>query len=263
MIVPFSKYQGTGNDFILLDNRNGDFSALQNQQIRFLCDRNFGIGADGLICLENKEGYDFYMRYFNSDGNESSMCGNGGRCITAYAHAIKITGLETKFSAIDGEHQAQIKSINPFIVKLKMGDVPVTEKMGNDIFINTGSPHYVRFVTDVGKIDVLEEARAIRYGNDFRSEGTNVNFVQPTESGLKIRSYERGVENETLSCGTGVTASVLAGVVSGKIKARRGVCEVKTLGGLLSVYYEADDGGFTDVWLEGEAKFVFAGQIEI
>ncbi len=263
MKIAFSKYQGTGNDFVLLDNRDGKYSSLKTSEVEFLCDRRFGIGADGLILLEKKSGYDFSMKYYNSDGNESSMCGNGGRCITAFANTLQLINGEAKFTAIDGEHEAIIKDKQSMIVKLKMGDVKGFEMIGDDIFLNTGSPHYVKFVNDTMKVDVVAEGKKIRYNERFKQEGTNVNFVQSTSSGLNVRSYERGVEDETLSCGTGVTASVLASVLKGVVKEDSKVCDVKSMGGMLKVYFEKEGNGFKDVWLEGEAKFVYSGEIEI
>ncbi len=263
MKIAFSKYQGTGNDFILLDNRDERYSVLKASDVEFLCNRRFGIGADGLILLEKKSGYDFEMKYFNNDGNVSSMCGNGGRCITAFANSLQLINSDAKFTAIDGEHQSLIEDNKSMIVKLKMGDVKGCEMVGEDVFLNTGSPHYVKFVKDVMNVDVVTEGRKIRYNDRFSQEGTNVNFVAPVASGLSVRSYERGVEDETLSCGTGVTASVLASVIKGKVNEAAGVCEVKSMGGMLNVYFEKAGDGFKNVWLEGEAKFVYSGEIEI
>jgi diaminopimelate epimerase len=263
MNIPFQKYEGTGNDFILLDNRDQKYTGLKNSQVEFLCNRNFGIGADGLILLEKKNGYDFKMIYFNSDGNISSMCGNGGRCITAFAKSLNLINGEAKFVAADGDHKSEIISKSPLIVKLKMADVSDVEQIENDIFLNTGSPHYVRFVNDVLAMDIVSEARKIRYNDRFKTEGTNVNFVQQSPQGLIVRSYERGVENETLSCGTGVTASVLASVIKGIAKKDAGNIQVKSMGGILTVHYKPSETGFENVWLEGEAKFVFKGEIEI
>ena len=263
MKINFSKYQGTGNDFILLDNRDGRYSALTASTVEFLCRRYFGIGADGLILLEKCQGYDFNMKYFNSDGKVSSMCGNGGRCITAFANSLHQINDEARFKAIDGGHRSLIISTDPMIVKLKMVDVAGFEMIGDDVFLNTGSPHYVKFVDDVLEYDVLWEGQAIRNNDRFLREGTNVNFVETLSTGLYVRTYERGVEEETLSCGTGVTASVLAAVIMGMIDGNAGVCEVKTVGGILNVYFEKAGGGFKNVWLEGEAKFVYSGEIEI
>lgn len=263
MKIAFSKYQGTGNDFILLDNWDERYSVLKATDVEFLCNRRFGIGADGLILLEKKSGYDFEMKYFNSDGKVSSMCGNGGRCITAFANSLHLIKDVAKFIAIDGEHQSLIEDNKSMIVKLKMSDVKGCENVGDDIFLNTGSPHYVRFVDDVMSVDVVNEGRKIRYNERFLQEGTNVNFVAPAARGLQVRSYERGVEDETLSCGTGVTASVLASVIKGIIKQDAGFCEVRSMGGMLKVFFEKAGDGFKNVWLEGEAKFVFAGEIEI
>ena len=263
MKISFFKYEGTGNDFILLDNRDEKYSALNRSQVEFLCNRNFGIGADGLILLEKKAPYDFNMVYYNSDGNISSMCGTGGRCITAFANALKLVNGEARFLTADGTHESVILSPSPVIVKLKMSDVNAFEKVGNDVYLNTGSPHYVTFVEDVSKTDVISEARKIRYSDRFKSEGTNVNFVQQSSGGLIVRSYERGVENETLSCGTGVTASVLASVINQKVNRDAMKVEVRSMGGPLSVHFTSTPAGFENVWLEGEAKFVFKGEIEI
>lgn len=263
MNVHFSKYQGTGNDFVLLDNRDGKYSGLKSSQVKFLCDRRFGIGADGLILLEKKPGYDFDMKYYNSDGNVSSMCGNGGRCITGFANLLQLINGEAKFTAIDGEHESVIKGSDPVVIKLKMGDVNGYKVFEDDVFLNTGSPHYVRFVNDVMAADVVAEGRKIRNDERFGKDGTNVNFVQMDANRLIVRSYERGVEDETLSCGTGVTAAVLASIIRGKLKKDTGVCEVKSMGGNLKVYFEKSGELFENVWLEGEAKFVFSGEIDI
>jgi diaminopimelate epimerase len=263
MKISFFKYEGTGNDFILLDNRDEKYSGLKNSEVEFLCNRNFGIGGDGLILLEKHDSFDFKMVYFNSDGNISSMCGNGGRCITAFAHKLNLIENEARFLAADGEHESLILSDSPLIVRLKMADVDAFEQIGDDVFLNTGSPHYVSFVTDASKTDVMSEARKIRYSERYKSEGTNVNFVQRTSGGLIVRSYERGVENETLSCGTGVTASVLASVINKFIRKDESQVQVKSMGGDLKVLFKSTAAGFEDVWLEGGAKFVFKGEIEI
>lgn len=263
MKIHFSKYQGTGNDFILLDNRGGAYSSLQRSQVEFLCDRRFGIGADGLILLEEKKGYDFGMRYFNSDGNVSSMCGNGGRCITDYANSLHLINGEARFEAIDGEHLALIRNRDSMVVKLKMGDVKSYEMIGDDVFLDTGSPHYIKFLDDVSGLDVVSEGRKIRNSGRFKAQGTNVNFVASIPGGLRVRSYERGVEDETLSCGTGVTASVLAASVKGMLKSGTTECDVESSGGKLKVYFNQHVSGFTDVWLEGPSTFVYSGEIDI
>jgi diaminopimelate epimerase len=231
--------------------------------VEFLCDRHFGIGADGLILLENSKTHDFKMVYYNSDGGISSMCGNGGRCITAFAHELNIVNGEATFLAADGDHASVILSHSPVTVRLKMSDLNTIERIGNDVYLNTGSPHYVRFVDDVERVDVISEARKIRYNDRFKSEGTNVNFVQQSSGVLKVRSYERGVENETLSCGTGVTASVLASAYMGYTAKDDYTILVKSMGGMLKVHFKPVPSGFENVWLEGEAKFVFKGEIEI
>ena len=256
----FQKYQGTGNDFILLDDRENSFDHTNEKLIAHLCDRRFGIGADGLMLLRNKQGYDFEMVYFNSDGKPSSMCGNGGRCISRFALDIgAVKKHEVNFLAIDGPHTA---IIGPETVKLKMNDVPAVEA-GNDFFyLNTGSPHYVKFLEGVAEMDVVTEGKKIRYNDRFAREGTNVNFVNKENDGIFVRTYERGVEDETLSCGTGVTACALAAALNGTATAAD-KCVVHTRGGNLSVHFRREGNSFTNVWLEGPATFVFKGEIKV
>ncbi|MEM1320406.1 MAG: diaminopimelate epimerase [Bacteroidota bacterium] len=257
MKIPFHKYQGTGNDFVIIDNRNPQYlSVADTEKIQHICDRRFGIGADGLILLQEKEGYDFEMVYFNADGRTSSMCGNGGRCIVAFAGGLGLIDAATHFWAIDGAHEARLHADGR--VELKMNDVATIEH-GEDYFIlDTGSPHYVIFVEDVDDINVVENGQAIRYSKRFRKEGINVNFVEPTKEALIVATYERGVEDETLSCGTGVTAAGLAYALK-QSKALRQVA-IKSKGGELEVRFEKDgQGGFRDIWLCGPADLVFSG----
>jgi diaminopimelate epimerase len=259
MQIPFSKYHGTGNDFILIDNRKLHWK-VTGEEIVSLCNRHFGIGADGLMLLSEQKGFDFHMTYYNSDGKESSMCGNGGRCMTIFARSLGLTGQEAKFSAIDGEHIARIhRKGNADIVKLKMRDVTVEEDEPGHLFMNTGSPHYVVISKDIEHLDIVTEARNIRYNDRFREEGTNVDFAEVTIDPIFVRSYERGVEDETLSCGTGVTASALAAAI--RVPGRKAPLRVRTRGGELRVYYRQARNSFTDVWLEGEAVFVYSGTI--
>ena len=259
MILECFKYQGTGNDFVLIDNRNQD-ALLTTENIKWLCDRRFGIGADGLMLLEFKEGVDFKMVYYNSDGNESSMCGNGGRCITAFAKRLGIIETSAKFMAIDGVHEAKIEQE---FVSLKMNEVKQIEEGENYFYLNTGSPHYVQFVDDIDNFDVFTEGKKIRYNERFKTEGTNVNFIQKTEHELVVRTYERGVENETLSCGTGVTAAALVAALTGNSTTKNN-CSIKTLGGNLNVTFEKVlESNFYNIWLEGQAVFVFKTSIQI
>ncbi|HWY10281.1 MAG TPA: diaminopimelate epimerase, partial [Bacteroidia bacterium] len=227
MQISFDKYQGTGNDFILIDNRKKEIQ-LSVEQIAFLCHRKFGIGADGLMLLELEPGVKFKMVYFNSDGNESSMCGNGGRCITAFAKKLGLITDAAKFIAVDGVHEATINEQS--YVSLKMNDVKSVESGEDFFYLNTGSPHYVKMVNDIKNYNVFEEGKKIRNSERFLAEGTNVNFIEKTEDGVFVRTYERGVEGETLSCGTGVTASALVAAMKG-ISNEKNSCKVSTLGG--------------------------------
>ena len=253
------KYQGTGNDFVLVDNREKNIS-LTTEQIKWLCNRRFGIGADGLILLELEPGIDFKMVYFNSDGNESSMCGNGGRCITAFAKYLGIINSEAKFLAIDGIHEAKIDTD---LVSLKMNDVRQVEVGENYFYLNTGSPHYVKFVNNLEEFNVFKEGKKIRNNDRFVFEGTNVNFIEKIDHELFVRTYERGVENETLSCGTGVTAAALVAALKG-VSTDKNNCAIKTLGGHLNVKFDKVlENTFYNIWLQGPATFVFKTTIEV
>lgn len=257
----FYKYQGTGNDFILIDNRNTIFDRKNTQLVAQLCHRHFGIGADGLMLLQNKQNADFEMVYYNSDGNESSMCGNGGRCIVAFAKQLGIIKERASFIAIDGSHDAWINENN--WVGLKMMDVNQIEQEGKEYFLNTGSPHYVVSVNDIEHVDVSQEGKKIRYNDRFREKGTNVNFIERKKDFLFVRTYERGVEAETLSCGTGVTASAIVAALQG-FATNENSCSVNTLGGDLTVSFnKKNNQQFTDIWLEGPATFVFKGEFHL
>lgn len=255
MAIEFYKYEGAGNDFVVIDNRNGSFDRSDNNLVKNLCDRRFGVGADGLMLLQNHEEADFEMVYFNADGFEGSMCGNGGRCIAAFAHHLNLTGSSTSFMAVDGVHEALV--LTPDHIRLKMTDVPIHEKDGDHYFLDTGSPHYVVFTDGLDEIDVYTEGRKIRYSERFRQTGTNVNFVEPHSEFLSVRTYERGVENETLACGTGVVASAISAALAGKINNSEVVVHVR--GGSLKVSFDRDGAFFSNVWLEGPARKVFEG----
>ncbi len=257
MKIPFVKYHGTGNDFILIDETKNDFH-LTEQQVKRMCDRHFGIGADGLIRIRNSSIADFEMIYYNSDGRLGSMCGNGGRCAVLFANELKLIGNETTFIAADGSHKASISNLSDREVKLKMNDVDKIEKHGNDYFVNTGSPHFIRLVSDLAKTEVDRLGREIRNSPSFIQHGTNVNFVTLIGSVLHIRTYERGVEAETLSCGTGVVGSVLALVHAGLLSAVS-PAQVQTQGGGLKVYFRQEATGFKDIYLEGPAVAVYQG----
>jgi diaminopimelate epimerase len=261
MKIHFYKYQGTGNDFVILDNRDAAYSGLAEKQINALCDRRFGIGADGLMLLNNKDGYDFEMIYYNADGREGSMCGNGGRCLVKFANDIGLKKLLYKFIATDGEHEAEIDE-DDGTISLRMKDVNDVDEERGDFVLNTGSPHFVRIVNEVEKMDVLEEGRQIRYNDTYKKNGINVNFVSVKgDYEIDVRTYERGVEDETYSCGTGVTASAL--VCYHNENGFNNV-SVHTKGGNLTVEYDRlDDDKYTNIWLCGPAKKVFEGELEI
>jgi diaminopimelate epimerase len=256
--ISFSKYQGTGNDFVVLDNRDGAYDGLTLGQVAFLCDRKFGIGSDGLMMLENADGFDFKMRYYNADGQEGSMCGNGGRCLVQFAHDIGIVKQSYQFTASDGPHEAII--LDNGLIKLKMQDVHGVEVHGTDKILNTGSPHFIQYVDGVKEVDVFQQGRNIRYSESFKEAGINVNFVERVGNGIKIRTYERGVENETLSCGTGATAAALAS--SEKLGPQ--LTNVEVEGGVLQIEFDrVGEQEFNNIWLIGPAQFVYAGTIEI
>lgn len=259
MKIHFYKYQGTGNDFIMVDNRDNTFPKKNIELINKLCDRRFGIGADGLILLETSKKQDFTMVYFNADGNEGSMCGNGGRCIVAFAKSLAVINEETTFEAVDGMHYASIKND---IVSLQMIDIDNVEIFKNYLFLNTGSPHHISFTNDVETINVKEQGAKIRYGSPYFKEGTNVNFAeQISDDSFKVRTYERGVEDETLACGTGVTAVAIAANKSNKTTANS--INLEVLGGKLEVSFIREGNAYKNVFLKGPAQFVFEGNILI
>jgi diaminopimelate epimerase len=255
--MKFYKYQGAGNDFVMIDNRKKKFDEKDHLLIESLCDRRFGIGGDGLILIQNHADYDFEMIYFNADGYQSSMCGNGGRCVVAFAKNLGIIDTKTRFLAIDGEHEAIIESED--WVELKMSNVETVEVNDQHFVLDTGSPHYVTFVEDLDAVDVFKEGRAIRYNERFKEKGINVNFVAKTAEGITVATYERGVEAETLACGTGVTACAIAHWIQNKTLTN---IPIKVKGGNLSVNFEATENNqFTNIWLCGGATFVFEGDI--
>ncbi|PQV50520.1 diaminopimelate epimerase [Jejuia pallidilutea] len=253
----FYKYQGTGNDFVMIDNRLQTFDKNNTKLIASLCDRRFGIGGDGLILLENHNSLDFKMVYYNADGNESTMCGNGGRCLVAFAKHLEIIKNKATFEAVDGLHNATIKDD---IVSLQMQDVDTVNTYKTHVFLNTGSPHHVQFEDDIANFDIRTKGAKIRYGAPYHTEGTNVNFVKKlSDNAFRVRTYERGVEGETLSCGTGVTAVAIAMHVLNETS--NTMVDLKVEGGTLQVSFDVEDGIYKNVWLIGPAKFVFEGTI--
>ncbi len=258
MTYTFYKYQGTGNDFVFIDNRQNKFNKKDAKCIAFLCDRRFGIGADGLILLEEDETTDFKMVYFNADGNESSMCGNGGRCIVAFARHLGVIGKKTTFNAIDGIHHATIEDD---FVKLQMQNVEAIEEYDTHLFLNTGSPHHVEIAENLKTVDVKEEGAKIRYGKLYDEAGSNINFVERINAEtFAVRTYERGVEDETFSCGTGVTAVALGMHYIGETV--KNEVALNTEGGALKVSFDKTEKGYENIWLQGPAKQVFKGEIK-
>ena len=260
MQLEFYKYQGTGNDFVMVDNRSEFFPKKDIKLIEKLCDRRFGIGGDGLILLENDSVTDFKMVYYNSDGNQSSMCGNGGRCLVAFAKKLNVIQNNTTFIATDGLHHATITDNG--LVSLQMIDVTKVKINPEYVYMNTGSPHHVQIVEDLENYDIKGNGARIRYGDLYGKTGSNINFVkQIDENTFSLRTYERGVEDETLSCGTGATAVAIAMNVLGKTNASS--INLNVQGGKLIVSFDKNDSIFTQVTLKGPAEFVFKGTIEI
>lgn len=265
MKLLFSKFHGAGNDFIMIDNRAKVFN-LNCEQIAFLCHRRYGIGADGLILLETTttEGAHFSMKYFNSDGREGTMCGNGGRSIVAFAHTKGICAPSYLFDAIDGLHHSQILSneeSHSFDIRLQMQDVTTIKPEEEDLFLNTGSPHLVVFVDNAKNADAVGMGRMLRNDPRFAPGGTNVNFISFSKGRVFVRTYERGVEDETLSCGTGITASAIA--IAEKLELPLNSIELDAIGGSFTVTFDKTTEGYRNIWLRGPVKFVFEGTVEI
>ena len=259
MKIKFQKYQGTGNDFIIINNNRLSFPNKNKDLIKHLCDRKFGIGSDGLILINPSEKTDFEMIYFNSDGNLGSMCGNGARCSVKFAQNQKIIKSNTIFNACDGNHNA---TINKDLITLSMKPVDKIKTFNNDLFLDTGSPHYIRFVENIEGFNVYNEGKLIRNSSEFKDEGVNVNFVQIiSENEFSVRTFERGVEDETLSCGTGVTAVALAMFHLKKTNSKK--LKIKTRGGELTVEFNNSENGYSEIYLTGSVKMIFSGEIEI
>ncbi|PKP24986.1 MAG: diaminopimelate epimerase [Bacteroidetes bacterium HGW-Bacteroidetes-2] len=256
MQFSFYKYQGTGNDFVFIDNRSLFFPKKDTKRIAQLCDRKFGIGADGLILLENHTTVDFKMVYFNADGQQSSMCGNGGRCIVHFAKLLHIIALKATFEAIDGMHTATINEDG--IVSLKMSDISDIKVYENYSFLNSGSPHHVEVKNDIKSISLQQEGAQLRYGL-YGKDGANINFVQEIGKDIfAVRTYERGVEDETLSCGTGATAVAIA--MHNKSLTASNSITIETKGGTLKVTFEKIGETYKNIYLIGKATLVFKGE---
>lgn len=254
--MTFFKYQGTGNDFVMIDNRAQTFPKENTNTISKICDRHFGIGADGIILIENDSKFDFRMVYFNADGSET-FCGNGGRCAVAFAKQLEIIDLETSFIAFDGPHYAKI---NDEMISLQMIDVSEIEVKNNSVYAYTGTQHHVTLVENLEKYPILQKGREIRHS--YPEPGANVNFVEQINNHtFKVRTYEKGVEDETLACGTGVTAVAIA--MHATKKTADSLISLPVLGGQLQVSFDENKGKYTNVFLKGPAEFVFKGVFEI
>ena len=260
MVMNFHKYQGTGNDFIIVNNLDNSLDSMDIETIQFLCDRNFGIGADGFIKINRSEQFDFDLDYYNSDGSKS-FCGNGARCAVTYVRENLFSKVHYTFSAFDGLHEANIKNLK---VALKMKNTVYNQQGSSEFILNTGSPHYVQYVNDLKTLDVSKEGREIRYSERFNAEGINVNFVkQITSNAISIRTYERGVENETLSCGTGATACAIVNAIVEDLYGCQKI-EVEVKGGKLEVdYNRLNYTDFEEILLIGPAEKVFEGRINL
>ena len=256
MIFDFYKYQGTGNDFIIIDDRELNFDVNNSKLIASLCERRWGIGSDGLILLRNHREYDFKMIYFNSDGIQSSMCGNGGRCIVDFARILGIVKNKANFLAIDGIHQAKFLDDE---ISLKMKDVTEIKKIEKDFLIDTGSPHYIKMIDNLETLNIEKEARIIRCSPLFEEEGVNVNFVS-NNSNINVRTYERGVEAETLSCGTGAIAVAISMYYDDLT--HESIVNINTKGGILNVCFEEFNGVFRNIWLSGPVNMIYSGEFE-
>lgn len=257
--IQFSKYQGAGNDFVLIDNRSNLFDRNNKDLVKKLCDRRFGIGGDGLMLLQYNENFDFEMVYYNADGGEGTMCGNGGRCIVAFARDLEIISDKTDFVAVDGPHAAEITADQ---VNLGMIDVKIVERDNDAFVLNTGSPHYILKVQDLANLDVFKEGFAIRNNATYGEKGINVNFIEAEGNGYFVRTFERGVEDETFACGTGATAAAMAMAIDQNLEGDI-TLPIRVLGGQLYISFHKSGTTFTNVYLRGPANFVFKGEIEI
>ncbi|MDR2009456.1 MAG: diaminopimelate epimerase [Bacteroidales bacterium] len=257
MILHFEKYHGAGNDFIIINGYN-NVVRLSEDQVKYMCSRRFGIGADGLIIIEKVDGYDFRMRYYNSDGKEASMCGNGGRCAVMFAYNNNITGTNLNFIASDGPHYAKV--INDEVV-ISMNNVEGIKIYDDGFFLNTGSPHFVVFVDNIDNINVTLSGKALADDKRFVPDRTNVNFVEFKNDIVKIATFERGVEDETLACGTGVVAAAV--IINFTGKKTTDSIELFAKGGKLKVDFQKENNKYENIKLYGPAKFVFNGDIEL
>ena len=265
MKLTFYKFHGAGNDFIMIDNRTGKI-VLSSEQVKFLCHRRFGVGADGLIILGKKisEHTDFNMQYYNADGREASLCGNGSRCVVAFAHFLEMIDGQTQFTAFDGIHSAKIIHYQSptWQISLSMNDLSDMISYSDGLFLDTGSPHFVVFCEDAHLVDVQSKGKELRHDSRF-SQGSNIDFCSPYQDGIFVRTYERGVEDETLSCGTGVTATAIAWAKKHHFKNGEYFFKIYTLGGEFMVSFTINEESFYAIKLKGPATFSFKGEIQL
>lgn len=259
MRIKFQKYQGTGNDFVVIDNRLRAFDQISGATVSALCNRKFGVGSDGLMLVHGAEDADFEMVFFNPDGSKS-LCGNGSRCAVVFAERLGMAGENGSFITTDGRHDYRLLGNGEVAVQMRPAAPP--RSVRGHLFLHTGSPHLVVHTDDVDAVDVVGAGQPLRHLPEFeKTGGTNVNFVaRMDEHSIGVRTFERGVECETLSCGTGVTAAALALAAEGS---EPQTVKVHTHGGVLRVRFRKTTEGFDDIWLEGPAQKVFSGEIEL
>lgn len=261
--LSFFKFHGAGNDFIMVDNRAGSI-VLTPQQIAHICHRRLGVGADGLIMLDSCDCADFAMHYYNADGSDSMLCGNGSRCVSAMANMLGVIDREGDFLASDGIHHAVVdaREDNRWQITIEIKDVDKVTDYADGSFVNTGAPHFVRRVNNIADYPIVKEGRAIRYDERFQG-GTNANFIVPEGEGIRVRTYERGVEDETLSCGTGVTASAIIWGHLQQWPDGRYAIPVRTLGGDFTISYDKQEDSYRNILLSGPVTWAFSGEIDV
>ncbi len=257
MWIDFTKYHGAGNDFVIINKEhNPEFPDEDQELISQMCDRHFGIGADGLITIDKCQEADFRMIYYNADGQPGSLCGNGTRCAVHYAHSLKWFGVSGQVLAADGLHKAYYRDAD--FIEIQMNDPNILTFSQTEIVIDTGSPHYIEWVDRYNGLDLFSRGRTIRYSAPFKKAGINVNFVLDRGEDIEVRTYERGVEDMTLACGTGCTAAAIAWAIKNNMSGPVSL-PVKVPGGQLQVRFNMISNKPVEIWLGGPAVKVFKG----